>query len=259
MFLKPVLMATAAMAAALTWQSVAAQASAPVSREQRKAETAAANKAGELTPAGGGAAPVAKSTAKGSTKSREQRKAETAAANKAGELTPRGRRHGAGLEDGRDRLDEDARAGQGRNDGSQEEGRASPRRSIGASEPPAASARSRRIGKVEAELKKWSRQGSSRLAAARAVDQSRSSALVSGDRGAPSRGLALDRPGVRLPGVAKLPVGDAAHRVHPLDIAKRVRENAGLNRARAGQQAKEIGVDLFCCLIHRGLLGAGTV
>jgi hypothetical protein len=90
MSLKPVLMATIAMAATLTWQSAAAQASAPVSREQRKAETAAANKAGELTPAGGGAAPVAKSTAKGPTKSREQTKSETAAANRAGELTPAG-------------------------------------------------------------------------------------------------------------------------------------------------------------------------
>ena len=90
MSFKPVLMATVAMAATLTWQSVAAQASAPMTREQVKAETAAANKAGQLTPAGGGTAPAAKSTAKGSTKSREQMKAETAAANKAGELTPAG-------------------------------------------------------------------------------------------------------------------------------------------------------------------------
>ena len=49
-----VLVATVATAAAVAYQSVAAQASAPVSREQVKAETAAANKAGQLTPAGGG-------------------------------------------------------------------------------------------------------------------------------------------------------------------------------------------------------------
>jgi hypothetical protein len=41
------------------------------------------NEAGQLTPAGGGEAPKAKSTAK-STVSREQRKAETAKMNEAG-------------------------------------------------------------------------------------------------------------------------------------------------------------------------------
>ena len=60
------------------------------SREQMKAETAAANKAGELTPAGGGAAPASKTAATGPTKTREQRKAETMEAKKKGELRPPG-------------------------------------------------------------------------------------------------------------------------------------------------------------------------
>ena len=86
-----ILVATLATAATLAWQSAAAQASGPVSREQRKAETAAANKAGQLTPAGQGGAPVSKSAAPaGSAVSRDQRKAETAAANKAGQLAPAG-------------------------------------------------------------------------------------------------------------------------------------------------------------------------
>ena len=92
MAFKFILVATLATAATLAWQSAAAQqASAPVSREQRKAETAAANKAGQLTPAGQGGAPVSKSAAPaGSAVSRDQRKAETAAANKAGQLAPAG-------------------------------------------------------------------------------------------------------------------------------------------------------------------------
>ena len=86
---KTILVSALAIAATLAWQSVSAQASAPVSRDQRKAETAAANKAGELTPAGGGTAPAAKSTAK-STVSRDQRKAETAKMNQEGKLAPAG-------------------------------------------------------------------------------------------------------------------------------------------------------------------------
>jgi len=83
-------LATIATVAALGWQTASAQASA-VTREQRKAETAAANKAGKLTPAGEGGAPQAKSAATaGSAVSREQRKADTAAANKAGQLAPAG-------------------------------------------------------------------------------------------------------------------------------------------------------------------------
>ena len=61
----------------------------PLTREQRRAETAAANKAGELTPAGGGEAPKAKSTTK-SNVSRDQRKAETAKMNQEGQLAPAG-------------------------------------------------------------------------------------------------------------------------------------------------------------------------
>jgi hypothetical protein len=60
------------------------------SRQQMKAETAAANRAGELTPAGGGTAPAAKTASKGPTKTREQRKAETMEARKKGELRPAG-------------------------------------------------------------------------------------------------------------------------------------------------------------------------
>jgi hypothetical protein len=89
MFSKSILVATLATAAALAWQSAAAQASGPVTREQRKAETAAANKSGQLTPAGQGAAPQAKTTT-ASTKTREQRKAETVEAQKKGELVPAG-------------------------------------------------------------------------------------------------------------------------------------------------------------------------
>jgi hypothetical protein len=87
---RTLLVSAFAVAATLAWQSVSAQASAPVSREQRKADTAAANKAGQLTPAGGGEAPKAKSTEKSSTVSRDQRKAETAQMNQEGKLAPAG-------------------------------------------------------------------------------------------------------------------------------------------------------------------------
>ena len=88
---KSILVAALAMAATLCWESASAQASGPVSREQRKAETAAANKAGKLTPAGQGGAPVDKSVAaSGPTTTRAERKAETAAAAKAGQLAPAG-------------------------------------------------------------------------------------------------------------------------------------------------------------------------
>ena len=48
----------AACVASLASAVALAQASAPMSREQVKAETRAAQKAGELTPAGGGEAPA---------------------------------------------------------------------------------------------------------------------------------------------------------------------------------------------------------
>jgi hypothetical protein len=88
---RPLWVAALATVATLAWQPAAAQASAPVSRDQRKAETAAANKAGKLTPAGEGSAPATRSaTSTGSTVNRAQRKSETAAANKAGRLAPAG-------------------------------------------------------------------------------------------------------------------------------------------------------------------------
>jgi len=86
---KFILVATLATATTLAWQSASAQASAPVSREQRKADTAAANKSGQLAPAGG-SLPEAKSTAPASTMTREQRRAATAEANKSGQLAPAG-------------------------------------------------------------------------------------------------------------------------------------------------------------------------
>jgi hypothetical protein len=60
----------------------------PVSREQRKADTAAANKAGQLTPAGQG--PQAPTPTGKSTMTREQRKAQARADEKAGKMTPAG-------------------------------------------------------------------------------------------------------------------------------------------------------------------------
>ena len=90
MYSKSTLMAVTTLVATLAWQDVSAQASAPVTREQRKAETAAANKSGELTPAGQGGAPQPKTTKTTSSKTREQRKAETVEARKQGELVPAG-------------------------------------------------------------------------------------------------------------------------------------------------------------------------
>ena len=81
----------AAVAATLLPALALAQASAPLTRDQVKAETRAAQQAGEMTPAGGGATPAAKtSTKQHSTKTRAQVNEETRAAQKAGELTPAG-------------------------------------------------------------------------------------------------------------------------------------------------------------------------
>ena len=114
-------------AVAVFSQTAFAQASAPVTREQRKADTAAANKAGALAapgqgagtasqpstasdktrtdrkaqtqadikagktaPAGEGAGTTAKPSTATSDKTREQRKAQTEADKKAGKLTPAG-------------------------------------------------------------------------------------------------------------------------------------------------------------------------
>ena len=58
-----------------------------------KAETKAAEKAGQLTPAGEGTTPKDNGAVGASTKTREQRKTETKAAAKAHELTPAGPQH----------------------------------------------------------------------------------------------------------------------------------------------------------------------
>jgi hypothetical protein len=88
MFTKSVVKAATVCAASLFCHAVLAQtSSAPISRAQVKAETRAAEKAGELTPAGQG--PQFK-VSPNSTKTRAQRKAETLAARKAGELEPAG-------------------------------------------------------------------------------------------------------------------------------------------------------------------------
>jgi hypothetical protein len=63
-------------------------ASAPVDRQQRKAETAEANKSGKLTPAGEGN--ISPAPAKTSDKTRDQRKAQTQADAKSGALAPAG-------------------------------------------------------------------------------------------------------------------------------------------------------------------------
>ena len=81
MQMKNALTIVAAVAAAMFTQASFAQASAPASRAEVKSETMAAEKAGKLTPAGEGSAPVEKSNAK-STKTRAERKAETQEARK---------------------------------------------------------------------------------------------------------------------------------------------------------------------------------
>lgn len=83
------LLAIAALASAPSL--VLAQASAPLTREQVNAETRAAQKAGELTPAGvGGAKPAASGAQQKSVKTRAERKAEVVEARKKGELVPAG-------------------------------------------------------------------------------------------------------------------------------------------------------------------------
>jgi len=81
-------LALGAIVAIVAAQTAFAQASAPVTREQRKAETAAANKAGKLTPAGEGT--VAPTPAKTSETTRDARKAQTQADAKSGKLAPAG-------------------------------------------------------------------------------------------------------------------------------------------------------------------------
>lgn len=87
MNLKTALSLIAAAAVSLMSQGAFAQASAP-DRAAVKAEVKAANKKGELTPAGEGS-PKAKAEPK-STKDRAEVKADTKAANKKGEIAPAG-------------------------------------------------------------------------------------------------------------------------------------------------------------------------
>jgi cytoskeletal protein RodZ len=91
---KSIVVAALAVAATIGWQAVSAQASAPVTREQRKADTAAANKAGQLAAPGQAPAPQSKPSGTPTTKTRAERKAETAAANKSGELAAPGQAPG---------------------------------------------------------------------------------------------------------------------------------------------------------------------
>ena len=65
-----------------------AQTQPPVTREQRKADTAAANKAGELVPAGQGGPKMA--VPSGSTMTKDERKAQTQADAKAGQIAGAG-------------------------------------------------------------------------------------------------------------------------------------------------------------------------
>ena len=81
-------MFAAALAAILIPSLAHAQASAPRSRADVKAETRAAEKSGQLTPAGEG--PMQPAPGKASTMTREQRKAATTEARKKGELFPAG-------------------------------------------------------------------------------------------------------------------------------------------------------------------------
>ena len=76
-------------ATAVFAQTAFAQASAPVSREQRKAETAAANKSGKLAPAGEDPGAMAQ-PASGSDKTRTDRKAQTQSDIKSGKTAPAG-------------------------------------------------------------------------------------------------------------------------------------------------------------------------
>jgi hypothetical protein len=80
-------MLAAALAATVIPSLALAQASAPLTREQVKAETRAAQKAGQLTPAGQGGARSA-APSQPSTLTKEERKAATLEARKKGELQP---------------------------------------------------------------------------------------------------------------------------------------------------------------------------
>ncbi len=89
MTMKNALTVVTAVAAAMFAQASFAQASAPVSRAEVKADTKAAAKAGKLSTTDDMDRGVDKPTTK-STTSRAAVKAETKAAEKAGKLTPAG-------------------------------------------------------------------------------------------------------------------------------------------------------------------------
>jgi len=71
-------------------QGVFAQASAPVTRAERKAETSAANKAGKLSPAGEGPGAMASAPPKASDKTRMERKDTAKSDIKTGATKPAG-------------------------------------------------------------------------------------------------------------------------------------------------------------------------
>jgi hypothetical protein len=77
-------------ATAVFAQTAFAQASAPVTRAERKAETAAANKAGKLAPAGEGPGAMASAPTAGSDKTRMERKDMTKSDIKSGATKPAG-------------------------------------------------------------------------------------------------------------------------------------------------------------------------
>jgi len=79
-----------AAAAAVFAQGAFAQASAPASRAEIKAETAAAEKAGKLTPAGEGPGNLTKAPSTSSDTTRAARKAKTLEDRKDGDLIPAG-------------------------------------------------------------------------------------------------------------------------------------------------------------------------
>lgn len=89
---KDTLTIVAAVAAAMFTQASFAQASAPPSRAAVKAETRAAEKAGELVPAGQAVSMPSTEPKKTSDKTRAERKAATREARKEGELVPAGER-----------------------------------------------------------------------------------------------------------------------------------------------------------------------
>jgi len=85
------LLVVSCAATALCWQLAAAQASSPVSPEQKRPETVAANNGGLVALTDG--APVAQSAAASSSKTVAERRAETIEATKKGQLVPAG--HGS--------------------------------------------------------------------------------------------------------------------------------------------------------------------